>query len=278
MGGMGDGAASGSGPILAEKYAHLNQSSGSALQGFAALSSKFSMFGSRADRHGQTALLAYYVKLKENSPMDIRRTASLAGLIGPVLFVAVFLGEGWLRPGYDPLSSYVSALSLGPRGFVQVSNFLFFGTCLLCFARGVAAAMPNGPASRSGTIMLAIIALGYLLAGPFVMDPPGTPPYAMSWHGIIHGVLGGIVFTFMPIVCFVFLRRFARDANWRWFRMGTWFAGLVTAAAVVLLSAGTKAPALIDAFAPWDGLIQRAAVIPFMAWVFAFALGLRTKP
>jgi hypothetical protein len=82
--------------------------------------------------------------------MDVRWMASWAGLIGTTTFVAVFLGEGSLRPGYDPLSSYVSALSLGPRGFVQVANFIFFGTCLLCFTGGGAAAMPNGPASRSG--------------------------------------------------------------------------------------------------------------------------------
>jgi hypothetical protein len=125
--------------------------------------------------------------------------------------------------------------------------------------------------------MLAIITLGYLLLGPFVMDPAGTPPYAMSWHGVTHGVLGSIVFTFMPIVCFVFLRRFAWDANWRWFRTGTWLAGLVTAVVVILLSAVTKTPALIDMIAPWDGLIKRAAFVPFMVRIFAFAIGLRTR-
>jgi hypothetical protein len=206
--------------------------------------------------------------------MDVRQIASLAGLIGPATFVAVFLGEGWLRPGYDPLSSYVSALSLGPRGLVQIANFLFFGTCLIFFTRGVVAAIPNGPASRSGPILLAIIGLGYLFSGPFVMDPPGTPRYAMSWHGTAHGVLGAVVFMLMPVVCFVFLRRFARDAVWRWLRTGTLLAGLVIAAAVLLLSVVTKTAAMVDTFAPWVGLIQRAAIIPFMAWIFAFALGL----
>jgi hypothetical protein len=137
--------------------------------------------------------------------------------------------------------------------------------------------MPDGPASRSGPILLATIAIGYLLSGPFVMDPPGTPPYAISWHGIAHGVLGAIVFTLMPIVCFVFLRRFARDAVWRWLRTGTSLAGSVIAAVVLLLSVVTQTTAMIDTFAPWVGLIQRVAIVAFMAWVFAFALGLRMK-
>jgi hypothetical protein len=33
--------------------------------------------------------------------MDVRRIASLAALIGPATSVAVFLGEGWFRPGYE---------------------------------------------------------------------------------------------------------------------------------------------------------------------------------
>ncbi len=46
--------------------------------------------------------------------------AAWSGVIGSALFVAVFLLEGWIRPGYNPLAEYVSALSLGGRGWVQI--------------------------------------------------------------------------------------------------------------------------------------------------------------
>jgi hypothetical protein len=45
-------------------------------------------------------------------------------MIGPALFVLVFTLEGWLRPGYDPLAMYVSALSLGPSGWIQITQLL----------------------------------------------------------------------------------------------------------------------------------------------------------
>ena len=46
------------------------------------------------------------------------------GMIGPVLFVTVFTLEGWFRPGYNTLGMYVSELSLGPRGWIQIINFI----------------------------------------------------------------------------------------------------------------------------------------------------------
>ena len=33
--------------------------------------------------------------------MDRRRLGALAGIVGPPMFVAVFVVEGWLRPAYD---------------------------------------------------------------------------------------------------------------------------------------------------------------------------------
>ncbi len=47
--------------------------------------------------------------------MTIRRLGTIAGIVGPSVFVLVFLVEGWLRPGYDPFADYVSALSFSVR-------------------------------------------------------------------------------------------------------------------------------------------------------------------
>ena len=60
-------------------------------------------------------------------------------------------------------------------------------------------------------MLLLIIALLFIVSGIFVMDPTGTPPNQATVHGIIHGLSGGIIFTLMPISCFVFLRRFHAD-------------------------------------------------------------------
>ena len=203
-----------------------------------------------------------------------RRLAAWAGIIGSALFVAVFTIEGWLRPGYDPLSTYVSALSLGPRGWIQMAEFIVLGLLLLAFTRGVAAEFQAGKASRWGVILLAVISILFVVSGPFKMDPTGTPLNQVTVHGTIHGLAGGIIFILMPITCFVFLRRFRADPDWQALRWPTLALGIIVAAAVVLLTISSKSPSIQIVFVNWLGLIQRFIIVPYMAWIFIFALGL----
>ena len=139
------------------------------------------------------------------------------------------------------------------------------------FTRGVALEFPYGPASKAGPSLLAIIAVSLLLSGPFVMDPATTPPGIVSVHGTLHGILGALVFSLMPINCFVFARRFRDDSQWRSFRWWTLATGTIITTAVVLLTIATKLPAAAHVATGWLGLIQRAALVPYMCWLFVFA-------
>lgn len=208
--------------------------------------------------------------------MDQRQLAAWAGMIGPILFMVIFTLEGWLRPGYDPLGMYISELSLGPRGWIQIFNFIIFGILFLIFAHGISIEFANGKASRSGSIILKIIAISFLVSGPLVTDPVTTLPDQMSWHGILHNIFGAIVFSLSPISCFVFLRRFREDPEWKSLKWFTQVAGIITTIAVVIMSIGTKnVSAELNAFNEWVGLFQRIVIITYLSWLFIFALKLR---
>jgi hypothetical protein len=212
--------------------------------------------------------------------MDRRQLAARAGMIGPTLFVAIFTLEGWLRPGYHPLGMFVSELALGPRGWIQVVNFVVFGILFLVFARGVDAEFHDGKASRIGPILLTIIGISFLVSGIFVMDPVATPPDQMTLHGKLHVFFGALVFSLSPVSCFVFLRRFhtGDDPKWRSLQWWTLAAGTIIAAAVVLMSVGpTKPPAPPNAFNQCIGLIQRTALVTYLSWQFTFAMRLRKR-
>jgi Protein of unknown function (DUF998) len=75
-------------------------------------------------------------------------------MTAPALFVALFTAQGWMRAGYDPASMFVSELSLGPWGWVQIANFVITGLLLIWFASGVRAIFPAGKAARVGPLLL----------------------------------------------------------------------------------------------------------------------------
>jgi hypothetical membrane protein len=203
------------------------------------------------------------------------KISSLAGMLGPLMFTATFTIEGWLRPGYDARRMFISALSLGPRGWIQIVNFMFLGITLVVFSRSVAAAIREGRASRAGHVLLTIVGTALFVSGPFVMDPMGTVREQTTVHGILHGIFGAVVFSLTPVVCFVFWRRFHTDTNWRTLRGWTLGAAVMIAIAVVLLRIGTPSPPESgNALTSWIGLIQRAALVTFLAWVFTFARAL----
>lgn len=193
-------------------------------------------------------------------------------MAGSLLFVAVFTIEGFVRPGYDPLSMYVSELSLGPRGWIQISNFVASGVLLLAFAWGVAAEFRVGRASRAGPILFAIIAFSLLVSGPFVMDSASTPRDLMTLPSRLHWGFGALVFSLSPISCWVFWLRFRKDDRWRSFAGWTLSIAVITTLAVIFMSVGpTRPPAPPNALNQWVGFIQRTILVPFFIWMFTFA-------
>lgn len=191
-----------------------------------------------------------------------------------MFFVAVFTIEGWLRPGYGPARMYVSELALGGRGWIQNANFIVFGLLLLVFTRRVAVEFAGEKASRWSISLLATTAVCYLAFGFFVMDAVSTPRDELTFSGILHALLGEVVLVCMPLSCFVFWRRFQRQARWR--SLGQWTLGLgiISAIASSVMLVSMNFPAAQQALLEWVGLIQRFSIVPYMAWLFAFALEL----
>lgn len=97
------------------------------------------------------------------------------GALGAVLFVLVFLIDRATRPGYSPGRHTVSALALGPRGWVQRANFVVGGAGISTGAVGL---LTSGDHRMLGLI-LTVFGLG-LTASVVPMDamrgyPPETP-------------------------------------------------------------------------------------------------------
>lgn len=190
--------------------------------------------------------------------------------------VAVVVVEGWLRPGYDSRSMYLSELALGPRGLIVNIVLVAYGALLFLFARGVAAEFPDGSASRWGPRLLRIIGFTAVGLGLFVMDPLPTPLAQLSAHGWLHALFGIVQSYAVPISCFVFLKRFREERQWRALAPWTLTAGVLTVALVVILKTIVYSIRLApgNALGAWGGLVQRLALFIWIGWQFAVAVRL----
>ena len=206
-----------------------------------------------------------------------------AGIVGTLLFIVVFLVEGFTRPGYSQWRHYVSQLATGPGGWLQVANFLVCGTLVLAFAIGLRLSIRGSRGSIGGPVLLGVFAIALLVAGLFSTDPaldyPPGAPGVHTMHGMIHGLAGLAAFTLLPATAFVMAWHFAsQPASVRW----TLYSAAIGVLVIVMFVAMTTTSAL-DGAGHWPnaptGFLQRIAIIGGWTWMAMVAWHqLRTAP
>jgi hypothetical membrane protein len=194
-------------------------------------------------------------------------------VLGPPLFIVTFLIEGATRPGYSWWRNYVSSLATGETGWVQIANFLVYGTLAVMFAVGVVRL-----GLRAAGALFFLYGVGLLVAGGFVTDPslgypPGAPPEHTT-HGTIHGLAGLSVFGINAIVAFVMARQFGRRGLGRWARLS-----LITGLIVIALFIASTAVSVLDERGVLPngptGLLQRVSIVVGFGWIALVAWRLR---
>lgn len=194
-----------------------------------------------------------------------------AGIVGPLLFIVVFLLEGLTRPGYSQWRHFVSQLATGDGGWMQVLNFLVCGTLVIAFAIGLRYAIRGTRGSIGGPLLIGLFGLSLLVAGIFVTDPAlGYPVGAAqvhTVHGMIHGLAGLAAFTLLPAATFVMAWHFAAEPGSRRWTLYSVAVGLLILACFIsgnVLSAADASGSLPNA--P-TGFVQRIAIIAGWTWL-----------
>jgi hypothetical protein len=140
------------------------------------------------------------------------------GVAGAVLFTTAYLIEGVTRPGYNAWQQPISALSLGPGGWLQQANFVVFGVCTLCLAAAWRKVLKGGVGAISYPILRGIEGLAAILVGFFSQDPNGYPPGTTltnpTLHGEIHIIGAFVIIGAMTFGFLVMAWRFARELHW----------------------------------------------------------------
>jgi hypothetical protein len=162
-----------------------------------------------------------------------------AGTAGGLLFTGVYLAEGATRAGYRAPAQPISALSLGPGGWVQQLNFVVFGVLMCLSAAGWRAVLAPGRGALAFPALRVIAGAGLMMDGLFAQDPSGGyPPGARAGvptvHGQLHSLFAVITITALAAGCFVLAARFAAEPGWRRWAVFAVAAGVAT---IVLIAA-----------------------------------------
>lgn len=181
----------------------------------------------------------------------------LAGIIGPVLFTATFLvQEAFRRATYDPLAEPVSALEVGPYGWIQQLNFVIFGVLTIGHALGQHAGMRPTRGGVAGPLLLGITGVGAVVSGAFPLydDPAGITQFPPG-H-----LAGGLTFFLIsPLALIALSVRMRHDPDWHRLAGYTLACGL----ALVSIDAFTLGFVLPEGAAlhDWAGLVQRLTIL-----------------
>lgn len=198
------------------------------------------------------------------------RALLACGAIGPTLFMATFFIDGGTRPGYDPSRNFVSQLSTGERGWLQITNFVVCGLLLLAGTVGLS----RTPGPRAATILIAANAVALIAAGVFVADPGrGYPPGAhvpteSTPHSTVHGLASLIAFLSLGAAPLVVAAHTRASRVWAAYSL---FSGIVVlgffAATVVVSNQDER----LVSGAP-IGVLQRISIVAGFTWLPALFL------
>jgi hypothetical protein len=192
---------------------------------------------------------------------------------GPV-FVTVFLLEGARRADYNSLRHPVSALSLGPHGWTQVTNFGAVGTLCLAGAAGLFRAPDADASTRLGSLLIGAAGVGLLGSAVFATDPvSGYPPGPADESGedstsmTLHGLASIPIVVGLPSSALAYAWRFHRGGRPRWALYCAASAASMVATFGLAGAGFGQRPTLVNL----AGLFQRASIITAFGWISALS-------
>lgn len=191
-----------------------------------------------------------------------RTTKSLLGygvIAGP-LYVVVSLAQALTRPGFDLSKHAWSLLENGHLGWIQIANFALTGAMIIAGAIGLRRTLAerSWAAWLIGAYGAGLVGAAVFRADPAAGFPLGTPETtAVSWHGTLHFMIGGLGFLCLIAACFGLAGRYARtgDRGLAWFSRIT---GVVFLAGFAGIASGSHGPTTL-------GFV--AAVLVVCAWL-----------
>ena len=172
------------------------------------------------------------------------------GVVGTVLFPIIYLIEGVTRPGFDAWQQTISALSLGPRGWIQQLSFALCGVSVLWLAYVWRKILAAGVCATWYPIIRSIEGLGLIAIAIFTQDP-------------LHTALLIVIVNAMCLGLFIISRRFWRNPDFRGWTTFSVACGLWPMIVMPIYGVALNAHSVLTGYA---GLFERLATNADTIW------------
>ena len=184
------------------------------------------------------------------------------GILASSVFLVVTAMQ--VPPGYDTLRHPVSALVLGPEGWVQTLNLVVTGLLVAAFTLGLWRSPDRGAALPA---LMSLAATGIFGVALFATDPVSGYPAgtaAGTSTGLLHNTFAGLFFVTLAAAALVAANRAGRTGFARYSVLSV----IAVIAGCGLAGLGfMQVPVLVD----WAGLLQRVAILAAFAWLAVFS-------
>ncbi len=182
--------------------------------------------------------------------------------------MVTILIDGATRPGYEPWRNFVSQLSTGERGWLQIANFIVCGTLVLAGSLGLR--RTHGP--RVLTAIIGVLGLSLIIAGIFVTDPGlGYPPGERvlprpTLHDTIHQLVSLPAFLALGTAPIAGALQIRSSRSWAVYSVLSGIVSLASFAAMIAVAAQEERVVSGAAI----GLLQRVSILAAFVWLSAF--------
>ena len=196
---------------------------------------------------------------------SIRQGLAICGIIGPILFTIVLITLGFLHPGYNHITQYMSELGAVNAPYANIKNTGLFivGALIAFFSFGMYIDLNDKKtkATMIGSSLIFISGISFLLIGFFPCDPDCIN---FTTIGMIHGYLANTAQFPLIIAPYFLLTNFKIYKKWD----SIYYYSIISIILVVTSFAVYKS----HIFEGYVGLLQRISFgIPIL-WVEIIAI------
>ena len=197
---------------------------------------------------------------------DTLRVLALGGILGPVLFTLVTVISAELRPDYNHMHEFISALGASETANEQLMNFAGFipaGLLIVLFGFSMLMHLPKPLISKIGSLLIMAFGLGMMTAGVYSCDPGCLPDGTAE--SIIHERVSTITFPSAILGILLLGISFRKQIGFRKLMMYSLTSGFL---AVAILAT------MISTFETrnFTGLWQRLLLLTIFIWTTVIGL------